>query len=318
MTDYRLTEERLKSHLDGRQPDRERMCLSLLRLNKLYSKIVTVRPDGGPDQGRDLECTFDGEICYGAVGFVNHANDSAQQIRLIKKKFKKDLDAALTTEPRLRSFVFFTNVDLTQSNRQDMLKYASEKGMKHVDLFYRDRMRVLLDSPEGYATRLSFLDIPLSDAEQKDFFSRFGSEIQDLIVGRLLTVEYRLEELEFRNWLRGSCFSIGVRVNLKAYYRVEGQASIPYRFALHLRRILAFGDDEFLLGSFGRPYTFDKYSLFLPVEFGYADTSIFADKRNLVPLFTRSRELEAKYSIRSDSNLMLTLVVLFTSKMESE
>ena len=60
------------------------------------------RPGGGPDQGRDLEALFENRVlAFGAVAFVNNANDSAAQKRQIKRKFRADLRAAWQHKPDL-------------------------------------------------------------------------------------------------------------------------------------------------------------------------------------------------------------------------
>ena len=153
MTDVRLTDERLRNYLNTRQPDRERMCLALLRLDSRYSEIKPRRPEGGPDGARDLECWFQGQKCFGAVGFKNSANDSEKEWREIRGKYESDLNSAIIKEPNLSAFIFFTNIDLSPSQQQELLQYAYKKNVNHVDIYWRERIRILLDSPEGYATR---------------------------------------------------------------------------------------------------------------------------------------------------------------------
>src|SRR5580765_3112461 len=68
----RLTEERLRYHLDSNQVMRERMCLALLPLLGPYTREQPRRPKGGPDGGRDIEALYQGQILiWGAVGFKN-------------------------------------------------------------------------------------------------------------------------------------------------------------------------------------------------------------------------------------------------------
>lgn len=286
MSDSRLTDERLKSYLNGRQPDRERMCLALLSLDKSYSRIEPRRPEGGPDDGRDLQCIFDHRVkCFGAVGFKNDANDSARQRREIKKKFKDDLSAAIKADPSVKAFVFFTNVDVTPSEQDELKQHARSCGMDHVDVFYRERLRILLDSVGGYAFRLSYLDIPLSDAEQKDFFSRFGNAIQDVVVGKLEAVEQRMEEILYRNWLRGRCRNISVIVKLKKLYRVEGSDHKPYRFALRLHRVLMYGEGELLLGCYSNIHQFETIADYEVKRFIYTDTGMLPNERKALKHF---------------------------------
>jgi len=117
-------------------------------------------------------------VAYGAVGFVNSANDGALQKRQIKKKFADDLRRALDARPGLHAFVFFTNIDLTPKEQGDLKHRAISQGINNIEIFYRERIRDLLDSSRGLAIRLNYLDIDLSHAEQKAFFNEFGTELQ--------------------------------------------------------------------------------------------------------------------------------------------
>ena len=60
--DVRLTEERLRNHLDSNQAMREQMCLALLPLLGSYTREQPRRPKGGPDGARDIEAFFQGTI----------------------------------------------------------------------------------------------------------------------------------------------------------------------------------------------------------------------------------------------------------------
>ena len=193
-----LTEERLRSWLDGNQPSRERMCLALLALDRRYSSVKPRRPKGGPDGGRDIEALLDGQhVIYGAVGFRNSAGDSLADKTWVRKKFVSDLKAALGSNPDLRAFVFLTNVDLTPSEQAHLAKKAANLNIESVDIFWRERLRILLDSPDGLGLRYQYLAIRLSDAEQAAFFSRWGSQLEQLIISQFGHVDARLARLEF-------------------------------------------------------------------------------------------------------------------------
>jgi hypothetical protein len=76
------TDERLKGYLDTNQLQRERMCLAILAIDKRFTNVRPRHPRGGPDGGRDIEATFQGEQnAIGAIGFVNQANDSQDHKR---------------------------------------------------------------------------------------------------------------------------------------------------------------------------------------------------------------------------------------------
>jgi hypothetical protein len=195
------TDRRLKDHLDSNQLKRERMCLEILKVQHDYSDISPRLPNGGPDGGRDIQGMYKDYLCFGAVGFVNGANDAKQHRDQIKKKFKDDLESALTTKrdgtPAPKSFVFFTNVALTPTIREALQKQAYAKGISHCEIFDRERIRLILDSNRGYAIRFRYLDVPLSDAEQKDFFSAWADEINAAIGSGLRGIDQTTKRIQF-------------------------------------------------------------------------------------------------------------------------
>jgi hypothetical protein len=159
MSHAALTEERLRGWLDSNQVQRERMCLALLSLDKRYSRIEPRRPKGGPDGARDIQAIYqDKYLVWGAVGFRNSATDSSEDKKWASKKFKNDVEAAQKGEPSLWGLVFFTNIDLTPTEVQALKEYGASKGLHHTEIWYRERLRVLLDSSKGYAYRLQYLD----------------------------------------------------------------------------------------------------------------------------------------------------------------
>jgi hypothetical protein len=198
MSESRLTEERLRTWLDTNQLERERMCIALLQLNRRYTSVGPRRPKGGPDGGRDIEAFFDNTyMTYGAVGFRNSVNDSSADKNWVKKKFKSDLESALNANSELKSFIFFTNVDLTPDEEETLIKYAKSQGIIIIQIHYREKIRILLDSVEGFAIRYMYLNISLSKEEQAVFFDRFGSKLQELIVANFQNVDNRLNRIEF-------------------------------------------------------------------------------------------------------------------------
>lgn len=280
MTDARQTDERLRSWLDARQPERERMSAAILGIDGRFSNIELRRPDGGPDGGRDIQCVFNGADCFGAVGFKNKVNDSDQQKREISQKFEDDLSVALEAKPNLKAFVFLTNVDLTPGEQSDLKRKALDRGIVEIEVFNRERLRLLLDSPEGFAARFTFLDIPLSDAEQKVFFSRFGAEIQSLISGRLDSLEELIEEIQFVNWRRSNrCRAINIVIRLKEPYRVDGTNHTPYRFAVHFCQPLFAGEGEILIGCYSELVPGERFTEFRPKRFIYTDTELIPAQR---------------------------------------
>ncbi len=86
-------------------------------MDRSYSHVDPQRPEGGPDGGRDIEAFRDGIEVWGAVGFQNSVSDSPDDKRQAKAKFIADLETALARKPELKGFAFFTNVDLTDTER---------------------------------------------------------------------------------------------------------------------------------------------------------------------------------------------------------
>jgi hypothetical protein len=221
MSAGRDTNERLKYWLDSRQPDRERMCIHVLMLDRNYSDVQPRRPEGGPDGARDIQAKWKGVECFGAVGFRNKVTDSADDKRAAAQKFRDDLAAALEQRPGLKAFVFFTNVDLTPGEVDDLKQHAFGLGVTHTDVYWRERIRLALDSPEGLALRYQYLEVELSASEQASFFSRFGRDLEALVTQQFRSVEDRLKRLEFLQWQSRPLRDLTLQVRLKAPVTAE-------------------------------------------------------------------------------------------------
>jgi len=248
----RQTDERLRFALNGNQPSRERMCLAVLALDRTYTDIRPRRPEGGPDGGRDIQCLRNSELCFGAVGFVNNVSDSADDKSAAKNKFKSDLQTALTTEPKLRAFVFFTNVDLTPNEVELLSQWGKEKNVTFIDIYWRERIRIALDNPEGLAIRFQYLGLKLSDAEQTSFFSRFGNDLEKLVTGRFDSIERKIDALEFTFWTKGVLREINLE--LEFYKQEDSRRDSPEHFRVFLllqsslgekRSVMLGGRDDF-------------------------------------------------------------------------
>jgi hypothetical protein len=92
------TDGRLKGYLDTNLLYREQLCLSVSAIDKRFSDVRPRRPRGGPDGARDIDAVYQGvQRVFGAVGFVNQANDSDEH----KKEWEKELgDGALIHHSR--------------------------------------------------------------------------------------------------------------------------------------------------------------------------------------------------------------------------
>jgi hypothetical protein len=214
-----LTEERLRSWLDANQVQRERMCIALLSLNRKYTNIKPRRPKGGPDGGRDIEALYEEKYTsWGAVGFRNSVSDSPADKRWLKEKFIGDVERATSEKQDLKSFVFFTNVDLTPSEESELVLEAKGRGVIFIDIFYRERLRILLDGPEGLGLRFQYLGISLSDAEQAAFFERFGTQLESLLLRRFDNIDQKLSRIEFLQDCSKLLLNIGIYIELHRDY----------------------------------------------------------------------------------------------------
>lgn len=192
------TDERLKGYLDTNQLHREQLCLAILALDKRFTNVRPRHPRGGPDGGRDIEAQFRGtELAYGAVGFVNQAADVEEKKKTIRTKFGDDLNSAWDANSRPSVFVFFTNVNFTVGEKSNFVDQARAKGFAVCDILDRERLRVTLDSPDGFAARFQFLNIPMSESEQASFFAKWGDEIQSVITTGFQEVHSTLSQLLF-------------------------------------------------------------------------------------------------------------------------
>jgi hypothetical protein len=192
------TDERLKSFLDTNQLARERLCLAVLAIDKRFTNVRPRHPRGGPDGARDIDATFlNSQMALGAVGFLNQANDSDEQKRRSISKFRDDLEAALAAEPAVKVFVFFTNVNLAISEKSVMVNLAQDRGVSYCEIFDRERIRIVLDSSDGFSIRFQYLQIPLSEAEQATFFAKWGDDIQGVISEGFGKLEKVLNRLQF-------------------------------------------------------------------------------------------------------------------------
>jgi hypothetical protein len=192
------TDERLKGYLDTNQLHREQLCLSVLAIDKRFSDVRPRHPRGGPDGARDIDAVYQGEQrVFGAVGFVNQANDSDEHKKKASKKFRSDLTEALQQDPAPAVFVFFTNVNLGVGEKDKLIKYAKGQTLAHAEIFDRERIRIALDSADGLSLRFQYLQIPLSEAEQASFFARWGDDIQSMISSGFGAIEKSLNRIHF-------------------------------------------------------------------------------------------------------------------------
>lgn len=213
------TYKRLKDYLNANQAHREQMCLAILSLDKNYSNIKPVHPYGGRDGGKDIKAIYKNEYeAYGAVGFVNDANDTDDQKKLIINKFDSDLEKALKANNDLKCFIFFTNIKFSEGKKNELIKKANKSGIINCEIYDRERIRFSLDSPDGLAARFQYLGIPLSSEEQQSFFSRWGDDIQSVISTGFQKMEQSIKRMLFLQEAQSETLHMFIKVNLDREY----------------------------------------------------------------------------------------------------
>lgn len=231
------TDQRLRSFLDTNQLHRERMALAVLALDRRFSDVRPRHPSGGPDGGRDIEALFEGRLAFGAVGFVNGANDSPEHKRSASVKFRDDLSKAMEATPRPYAFAFLTNVNLTIAEKAALTADAREKGVGYCDILDRERIRIALDSADGFGIRQQYLQIPMTDGEQASFFARWGDDIQALIADGLGRVERTLARLQFLAEYDLPLEQFVLQLELDREYSADEIGHFRAFCSLHLREV---------------------------------------------------------------------------------
>ena len=212
------------------------MCRAILAADPRFSDVRPRHPRGGPDGGRDIEAVYRGEqIAFGAVGFVNQANDSVEQKRQIQKKFGDDLSSATEALPEAKAFVFFTNVNLTLGEKSDLIAIAKTRGVLFCEVFDRERLRIALDSPDGFSTRFQYLGIPLSEEEQASFFARWGDDIQSIISTGFERVDSLLNRVVFLQEVGRPLVHLTISVQLDSVYSAEEIGHFRFFCSLYLK-----------------------------------------------------------------------------------
>ena len=239
----KLTEERLRTYLID-QASQERMCIAILSLDERFTNVRPRRPKGGPDGKRDIEASYNGAEVWGGVGFKRNATDSSEDKKWLQDKFLSDAKSAKAAHPDLRSFVFFTNLDVTPKEYDDLIEDAKKLQFVFVEIFYRERLRITLDSPEGLGLRFQYLDMKLSEAEQSAFFAKWEKGLETLLLKNFTNIDQKLERLEFINQLNRGIDRIHFIIQLKEAYSAEQLGN--YKF---LAEIEKDSSQRFFLGG---------------------------------------------------------------------
>jgi hypothetical protein len=233
MSGPELTDFKLRFSVTD-QSAQERLCLAILCLDPRFFDVKPRRPMGGPDGARDIEAVFaNQEKVWGAVGFRKNATDDSKDKRWVQRKFKSDVDAAKEENPSLSSFIFFTNIDLTPGERAGLEQYAHRKGVSCVEFYYRELLRIALDSSRGLGLRFTYLGIPLSLEEQRSFFAEYGQDLERLLQRNFSAMDERLHRVEFLQEYQRHLVWADLIVNLNRVLNAEELGH--YRFLAQIK-----------------------------------------------------------------------------------
>lgn len=214
------------------------MCRAILSIDQRYTDVRPRHPRGGPDGGRDLEAIYrEDQTAFGAVGFVNQANDSNEQKKSIREKFVSDLKSALSANNELDAFVFFTNINLTIGEKESLIDTARASNISHCEIFDRERIRISLDTPDGFSIRFQYLNISLSEEEQASFFARWGDDIQQVISSGFKNIENGINRLLFLEESSCPLHHFTISFELKEKYAAEEVGHFRVFCSMHLKEI---------------------------------------------------------------------------------
>jgi fido (protein-threonine AMPylation protein) len=163
------TETELRNWTGG-STQAERLAAAILNLEG-YGDIDPQAPLGGPDGSKDILCSKGGLSWVGAVYFP----PTEQSFPDVEKKFLHDLQGPV--RHKRDGIVFLTNQRLTLGEREALEKHAL-KERKECSIYHVERIRHVLDNPDGYGVRIEYLRIPMSEEEQLAFFARSGNKLE--------------------------------------------------------------------------------------------------------------------------------------------
>jgi fido (protein-threonine AMPylation protein) len=184
------TELKLLHWRDG-QTKAERLCANLLDLDG-FSSIDPQCPLGGPDGLKDIVCEKNGWKYIGAAYFPT----TPQNFESIQSKFEHDI--AGVAKNKADGLAFLTNQKLTPKERETLVDLAVNKNCKAI-VYHIERIRVLLDSPLGFALRLEYLGVEMSSEEQLSFFSQQRNYLRSLLKENSDYVVKAIEQ-KITNW----------------------------------------------------------------------------------------------------------------------
>ncbi|MDK1237465.1 hypothetical protein [Cronobacter turicensis] len=98
---------------------------------------------------------------------------------------------------------------------------SQKSGIRHCEIFDRERIRISLDSPDGFAIRFQYLNISLSEAEQATFFAQWGDDIQQVISSGFKNIESGINRLLFLEESKDPLVHLTISFELKKNYDAE-------------------------------------------------------------------------------------------------
>ncbi|OAP38435.1 hypothetical protein AU381_22990 [Sinorhizobium glycinis] len=163
MSSLKLTTDLALSASTIQKTTAEQLAAAILHLEK-FEGLDPQSPFGGGDGGKDILC-YKNQIEFVTAVYFPKGDVSFSKT---KRKFTSDLKASLAH--KRRGFIFVTNQHLTPKNRKELEEIAFTND-KVCLIYHRERIRIVLDSPQGYGIRVQYLGIPMSENEQLAYFS---------------------------------------------------------------------------------------------------------------------------------------------------
>jgi fido (protein-threonine AMPylation protein) len=199
------TEAALRDWIYGQIPA-ERLVAQLLHLEG-YAAITPQHPLGGPDGKKDILFVRDNEQWLAAVFFPPTASSFSE----LAQKFKADLQGVARNS--CAGIAFFTNEYLKISERAELIRQASPYG---ADIYERERICRILDSPRGCGLRLQYLHIAMTEEEQWSFWQVMNTNLGE----QLSEAKVQLERIERK------LHQVLVRTNNLLFDSVSGPSSM--------------------------------------------------------------------------------------------
>lgn len=159
MTASMTTESSLRDWRFG-SVQAERLCAGLLEISG-YSNVDPQATLGGPDGKKDIIARRDGKSVVAAVYFPPTEPTFSQ----IRAKYIRDRDGVAINGAS--GFVFFVNQQLTLGHRNALRALGGADD----EIFHLERIRHLLDSPQGYGLRLEYLRRSMTPEEEAAYHS---------------------------------------------------------------------------------------------------------------------------------------------------